>query len=768
MRSFTKSSAEDNMRSDTIDVLNYHIDLEITNFSGRKIEGFCAVKFTPKMNNVGAISLDLLGMTIDSVMQNGAKLSYQYQSPLLKVSLDGQYNIIDTTEIQIFYNGQVYPEAAGFGGFHFQGGYAYSIGVGFQTSPHNYGRSWFPCFDNFKERSTYSFDIKTPNGMVATCNGELLERGSTSSGLIYNRWELKEEIPTYLACVAVSDYKTLSSTHDGIEGDILIELYAQAKDTNAVKNGFSKLGSAIDAYEKAFGPYQWNKVGYSMVPLGGGAMEHATNIAFPISGIGNETLMAHELAHSWWGNLATCHQAEEMWINEGMATYSEAIFLEHEYGREAYEEEIELIHREVVRYPHHVEGGYWALDSVPEQYTYGSHVYRKGASIAHSLRGYLGDELFFSGLSEFLANHKFDDVSSQEMMTELSAITGVDLTDFFQDWVMKPGFAQFETRSFTVTPTAGNYDVNLVIGQKIKGSPSYHNNVPLDVTFMDANWNQHTERIVMSGKEMSFDFNIPINPVYATVDFNNLISDAITEDKLVIKGNTFKQLKNSSLSIIVRNVVDSAFVRIEHMWMAPDSIKDENSKIQISSSRYIRIDGVIPESFDATLRLNYDARESSGGDIGWLDNDLLGETMDTLKLLYRKSTLEDWKEFPYYQPALIGPQRLFGVMLVDSVLAGEYTLGKVKTDPNGINDLSRNSDDGLVVYPNPNGGSFYINVDRVAKQPELLRIYNTSGQLVHTAVVPQGGKTHEVKTELKSGVYFLHVEGFESKKLFIE
>ena len=187
------------------------------------------------------------------------------------------------------------------------------------------------------------------------------------------------------------------------------------------------------------------------------------------------------------------------------------------------------------------------------------------------------------------------------------------------------------------------------------------------------------------------------------------------------------------------------------MWMAPDSIKDENSKIQISSSRYIRIDGVIPESFDATLRLNYDARESSGGDIGWLDNDLLGETMDTLKLLYRKSTLEDWKEFPYYQPALIGPQRLFGVMLVDSVLAGEYTLGKVKTDPNGIN-----------------GGSFYINVDRVAKQPELLRIYNTSGQLVHTAVVPQGGKTHEVKTELKSGVYFLHVEGFESKKLFIE
>ena len=169
MRSFTKSSAEDNMRSDTIDVLNYHIDLEITNFSG------------PKMNNVGAISLDLLGMTIDSVMQNGAKLSYQYQSPLLKVSLDGQYNIIDTTEIQIFYNGQVYPEAAGFGGFHFQGGYAYSIGVGFQTSPYNYGRSWFPCFDNFKERSTYSFDIKTPNGMVATCNGELLERGCTSS-----------------------------------------------------------------------------------------------------------------------------------------------------------------------------------------------------------------------------------------------------------------------------------------------------------------------------------------------------------------------------------------------------------------------------------------------------------------------------------------------------------------------------------------------------------------------------------------------------------
>lgn len=767
LRHFTKSSAVDNMRSDTLDILNYHIDLEVTNFSGRTISGFCAIRFTPKMDNISNMNLDLLGLKVDSVLQNGNKIDFSYASPLLQIQLDQPYSLGDTSTVEVYYNGQVYPEAAGFGGFHFSGGYAYSIGVGFQTSPHNYGRSWFPCFDNFVERSTYTFDIKTLQGMVATANGVLVDRSPSAGGLTSNKWEMKDEIPTYLACIAVADYKTLSSVHQGVDKDILIELYAAAADTNSVKSGFAQLGSAIDAYEQAFGPYQWDKVGYSMVPLGGGAMEHATNIAYPIAGIGSETLMAHELAHSWWGNLATCHQAEEMWINEGMATYCEALFLEHTYGREAYEEEIDIIHREVVRFPHHFEETYWALDSVPERYTYGSHVYRKGADVAHTLRGYLGDELFFSGLTEFLEDHRFDDVSSAEMMTELSAITGVDLSDFFQNWVMSPGFAQFETRSFTSMPTAGNYDVSVVLGQKIKGAPALYNNVPLTISFMDSQWNMHHESVVMSGKEQSFDFSLPIDPVYVTVDFDNLISDAVTDDKLKITGNFFRQLANSNLSLSVRNVVDSAFLRIEHMWVAPDTNKASNNPYQLSTSRYIRIDGIIPESFDATMRMSYDARQTTGGDFGWLDHDLMSESMDTLRLFYRSSTSEDWEEYPYYRTGIIGPQRAFGTLLVDSVLKGEYTLGKRKSTSTGIKEEKLLGED-FSIYPNPNAGSFQIALESKASRPREYRIYDVQGKMMHRGEIPTGVTQHLVGTALKAGIYLVSVEGSQTKKLLVE
>ncbi|MBL4623848.1 MAG: M1 family metallopeptidase, partial [Flavobacteriales bacterium] len=579
-------------RSDTIDILNYHIDLNILDFSGQTISGFCTIDFTPKQTGISSISLDLLSFTIDSITQNGTQLTYSYNDTLLVANLDNTYNIADTTSLTIYYAGQSQKDPSGWGGFYFQSGYAFNLGVGFESVPHNYGRAWFPCFDNFVERSTYSFNIKTSNGKVAMCNGLLTNETVISGDTISREWIINDQIPTYLAGVAVTNYTTIYQTHSGIDGPIPIELYAKSTDTNGVKNSFVNLGGAIEAFENAFGPYRWDKVGYSMVPFNSGAMEHATNIAYPLSAANGsltyETLMAHELSHHWWGNLATCHVAEEMWINEGMARYSEALFLEHQYGRDAYEDDINANHLYVIRYPQHFEGGFLSLDNIPLEYTYGDHVYLKGADVAHTLRGYLGDSLYFDGLTQFLENHQFTDVSNIELQDGLTTYTGVDLSDFFEGWVLNPGFPEFETRQFSSTPNGGEYDVTVGVAQKLKGAPSYFNNVPLDITFMDENWVQHTEKITMSGNYKVFDLTIPIDPVYATIDFNNLISDAITDDKIIIANSGTYNLENALMTITIEDPVDSAFLRIEHMWVAPDPIEDPNMKYQLSTSRYYR------------------------------------------------------------------------------------------------------------------------------------------------------------------------------------
>ncbi|MEM9025246.1 MAG: M1 family metallopeptidase, partial [Bacteroidota bacterium] len=339
----------------------------------------------------------------------------------------------------------------------------FNLGVGFDANPHNYGRVWFPCFDNFVERATYDLFFTTSNGRVATSNGALIAEQDLGNGLLQRHWRMDEAIPTYLTCVAVSNYATVAQTFNGINGPVPIRLYAPAGDTNAVKNSFQNLPDALEAFETAFGPHRWNKVGYSMVPFGSGAMEHASNIAYPLSAangsLAQETLMAHELAHSWWGNLVTCETAGDMWINEGMASFLELVFLEHVYGRDRYISTVNSDHLSLLRYAHHQEGGFRSLTNMPHEYTYGDHTYVKGSIVAHTLRGYMGDAQFYPALRTFLDNNQYQSVNATQLRDELSATSGMDLTDFFDGWVLNGGWPHFAIDSFRVNPTPGLTEV---------------------------------------------------------------------------------------------------------------------------------------------------------------------------------------------------------------------------------------------------------------------------------------------------------------------
>ena len=151
------------------------------------------------------------------------------------------------------------------------------------------------------------------------------------------KWVLNEEIPTYLASVAVARYRQVNWSINALDGTKPITLVSAGTDTTAMKNGFVNLKDCINGFENYYGPYKWNRFGYCLVPFNSGAMEHATNIAYPRAVAGNlayeAELMAHELSHHWWGDLVTCETQEDMWINEGMATFSSYMFLEWKYGK---------------------------------------------------------------------------------------------------------------------------------------------------------------------------------------------------------------------------------------------------------------------------------------------------------------------------------------------------------------------------------------------------------------------------------------------------
>ena len=213
----------ENLRSDTMDVLKYTINLDITDFVGQKIKGHTIVTFTPKINGQSILKLDLLKMTIDSVSLGTSLLTYGYNDTLLKINLPTSYNISDTGQVVVYYRGTPQGDPAGWGGFSFNGNYAYNLGVGFGAKPHNYGRVWFPCFDNFVEKSQYEFYIVTDTSKTSFCNGQLMSDVKVGSKRT-RHWKLLKEIPSYLVSVAVADYTQVNWNIMGALGNIPVVL----------------------------------------------------------------------------------------------------------------------------------------------------------------------------------------------------------------------------------------------------------------------------------------------------------------------------------------------------------------------------------------------------------------------------------------------------------------------------------------------------------------------------------------------------------------
>ncbi len=771
-----------NLRSDTVDILKYTINLDITSFVDSTISGNTQVKFTPKVNGVNKLNLDLLMLTIDSIKSSNTVLTYLYNDTLIEVDLPATYNVGDTTNITVYYHGHPQGDASGWGGFYFSPTYAYNLGVGFAALPHNYGRVWFPCFDNFVERSKYEFNIITNNGKVAYCNGYLAGDTTDTGGNRTRKWMMDQEIPSYLASVTVAAYTQVNQSYNGLNGTIPIVLTALATDTNNAKASFINLPLVLSTFENHFGPYRWNRVGYCMVPFSSGAMEHATNISYPkVCANGTLTyqnIYAHELAHHWFGDLATCRTAEDMWLNEGWAHYCEFLIYEAISGYNSYITAVKNNHATNVQFLHVKEGGYQTLSNIPQTYTYGDHVYNKGADIAHTLRSYMGDSIFYSSIKTYLANHQYTDVSSTDFRDALSAASGMNLTDFFDDWVLNPGWPHFSIDSTVITPAGINYNVAVYLKQKLTGAPNYFTNVPLEITFKAANWTENTQTVMISGPNPVANFTVPFNPVFVTVNKGCKISDAIVSDYQTIKTIGNKTIGNTKMVLNVTSITsgDSAFVRVEHNFATPDDYKSCCIPFRLSPNHYWKVDGILPSSFKSKATLNYEGRTSAFSGNYWLDNLLIGNQLeDSLVLMYRKNTAAEWGVYPYYTKNI---QNLnndkHGIITIDSLQLGEYAFAMNDYSLGIANNSHASELSALHLFPNPANDLLTVNMVSSApdaKSNSTLTITDITGKIIFKEKVTPPQNTITINTsEFSNGLYFVILKnntGVIAKNKFI-
>jgi aminopeptidase N len=730
-------SAE-NLRSDTFDILKYTINADLTDFVTDTIRCYTTVKFRPKLNGQNKIRLDLLKMFIDSVKLNASKLTYTYNDTIVKVNLPVSYNTTDTVNITLFYHGRPQGDPSGWGGFYFIGNYAFNLGVGFGAKPHNYGRVWFPCFDNFVEKSKYEFSITTDSTKRAYCNGQLLSDVKTGN-MRTRTWDMQQEIPTYLASIAVADYKQVSWTHSISTGTIPIILAARGPDTTALKNGFVNLKNCITGFENYFGPYKWNRVGYCLVPFNNGAMEHATNIAYPqvATSIAYEaSLMAHEFSHHWWGDLMTCETQEDMWLNEGFASYSEYLFREWQYGKPAYMAALRPMHEDMLHYAHFRETKFWGVSGVPHQYTYGDHVYRKGAVVAHTLRSYMGDAAFFTGIKYVMAQKSYKNMNSDEFRILLETSSGQSLSNFFTDWVFNGGWPHFSIDSTKYTMVGpGNYIATVHVKQKITGAPAYFTNVPLEISFFDSNWQPTVRSITMSGANQTFTMSLPFAPLFAVSNYDTKIGDAIAADNGIYKANgNYSKALGKCIIAITNKGADSSFIRVEHNYTAPDPIKNNIKNYKISNQHYWRFDGVLSPGFVSKLHLNFDGNMTTSGNYGALDTCLTKTQNDSIVVLYRRNAADDWKLVDKYTKYKTGVTA--GKFIIDTLRLGEYAFA----NKNGASSIGIKSSEKttaqLKVYPNPASNNITVLLENYNfTGGEHVEIRSVEGKLVYSGVM---------------------------------
>jgi len=709
-----------NTRSDTFDILNYTINLDLTNGANQEITAQCEVEFTPLVSGQNTIRLDLFGLIVDSVKFQGQTTTYTYVDQSLTIDFNSTLALTDTSTVDVFYHGTPLVDGSSFGGFDFNGGYWYNLGVAFQYEPHNFGRGWFPCFDNFVERSTYKFEVLTPSNYISYANGNLISSTQPTPTTLLRTWETETDFPTYLASVAAAPYIEINKTFTSINGNqIPVVLACLANDSLELENSFVNLQASFDAFEAKFGPYLWEKIGYAVTPVG--AMEHPGNIAYPsnlVNGnLSGETIMAHELAHHWFGNLITCNDAKEMWINEGWAEYLSIYFLEAVYGEGRYLEEIRTNHLNMLNSAHIVDNGYHALAEMPINITYGRHTYNKGADVIHTLRSYMGDAAFFTTIKNLLDTYAFSDITSEQFRDYLINNGFPDATHFFSDWIFQKGWSQFDINTYNVSQGQSDYSVEIEFVQNLREAADYYTNVPVTIAFYDANLNIEEQTVLLGGNYSTQTFTLPFEPTMVSINGDDKISLAAYHEKVWVKTVANTWYSDVDVRINATSITDSALVYLQQNWVGPSGGYNDAQYI-MSPDRYWNIKSPNLTNLTADLEFKYNGNADFVRDFELMQNiSSNGYSEERLVLMYREHGGMIWE--PYPNQELIPGSNLYnksGRIKANNFQVGDYAFAISKW-PIGVSEVNVSLD--WEIFPNPAKQNIYLEGGQDVKSASI-------------------------------------------------
>ncbi|MFB3907561.1 MAG: M1 family aminopeptidase [Candidatus Eisenbacteria bacterium] len=447
---------------DSYDVLYYRLAIDLRDISSQWILGDLTARLRP-VGETRSILLDFDDdMVVDSVWVDGQPAGWNLEQNRLQVQLD--FAPTEPFEVRVAYQG--HPVAPGINAFGYSVHGPDRSPLIWTLSEPEGARTWWPCKDTPADKAD-SLDVllRVPAGMVATSNGLLDETIDHGDGSFTYHWKHRYPIATYLVCVTATNYETIEDRYVPVSGDTLpVVHYVYPEHLEEAREDFSITPEAIEVFQERFGPYPFarEKYGHSIFPWGGG-MEHQTNTSYGSSLITGSHLydwvLVHELAHQWWGDMTSPADWRDIWLNEGFASYGEAIWFEHRNGREGYLSCLQNLERVV-----DPSGPLYDPPALFDDNT----VYNKGAWVLHMLRGVLGDSLFFASLHEYRDRTAYRSTTTAEFQSIVEEVAGQDLDWFFQPWVYGVDRPQYVTSFETIGDEATGRAVSVRIVQTQK------------------------------------------------------------------------------------------------------------------------------------------------------------------------------------------------------------------------------------------------------------------------------------------------------------
>jgi aminopeptidase N len=428
-----------------------HIFLDLVlNIPKQSFHGTCSIRLKPVRSDIDKLTLDAVNLKIKSVKIGEIKQQFDYDGEQLEVQLQSPTVANISMTIDIAYSvenpqrglyfvcpDKHYPDKP--------------VQVWTQGEDED-SRFWFPCFDYPGQLATSEIRVKVPKEFLAISNGELIDTKTDGSDKIYH-WSQQQVHPTYLMTLAVGNFAEIKDEWNGKPVNYYVEKGREADG----RRSMGKTPQMIEYFSKTYG-YDYPYPKYAQVCVDDfifGGMENTSTTLLTdrcllderaaIDNRNTESLVAHELCHQWFGDLVVIKHWSHAWIKEGMASYSEVMWTEHEYGKD-----------DAAYYLLMEARNYLAEDSsryrrpiVTHVYReaielYDRHLYEKGACVYHIIRAELGDELFLKAMQIFVQDHAHKTVETIDLLRSIEKATGRNLLFLFDQYVYRGGHPDYK------------------------------------------------------------------------------------------------------------------------------------------------------------------------------------------------------------------------------------------------------------------------------------------------------------------------------------